>query len=401
MLKIGKNRTQISPGIKIGQGVFFSQGNSVQPPAAPVATSASQVDYFDFLANWSASTGATGYYLDVSTQSDFSSYVTGFENLDVGNNTSYFVDTLNSNTTYYYRVRAYDLNGTSANSNVISTSTLAFVLDDQPTAAGAFSFRILRGAYYQTSGALLTIRRDSDNAEETFYPTRADGYTLTLSSETSGGTPLSTWIGANNGFIKTWYGQGAVNNFEITNATLQPQIINAGAFITQDGLPALDFDGSKGLTTTNGYILELSTNACTFFIVRNIDNTANGEYLLTEGDQASPYSSNIILGGPAGSGVVAWVNTQTFGTVAFGQQLLGFNWDTVNFQAYTNGATNGASGTPTVNAEALGVTSLGIRPDLTTSFFTGKVQEIICFKTDNSGARTTIDNNINNYYSIY
>jgi len=44
-------------------------------PAAPVATAATSITSSSFQANWNASTGATGYYMDVSTSSTFSSYV--------------------------------------------------------------------------------------------------------------------------------------------------------------------------------------------------------------------------------------------------------------------------------------------------------------------------------------
>ncbi|KAF2519472.1 T9SS sorting signal type C domain-containing protein [Flavobacterium salilacus subsp. salilacus] len=52
-------------------------------------------------------------------------YVDGYENLSVGNVTSYEVTGLEAGTTYYYRVRAEntDYNVTSANSNVITAAT--------------------------------------------------------------------------------------------------------------------------------------------------------------------------------------------------------------------------------------------------------------------------------------
>jgi hypothetical protein len=52
-------------------------------------------------------------------------YVTGYQNLDVGNVTSYNVTGLQPGITYYYVVRAYNAYGTSANSNEISAQTLA------------------------------------------------------------------------------------------------------------------------------------------------------------------------------------------------------------------------------------------------------------------------------------
>ena len=68
--------------------------------------------------------GATSYKLDVSTGSTFSSYLTGYQNLDVGSVISRSVSGLNAGRTYYYRVRAHDSGGTSVNSNVISVMTL-------------------------------------------------------------------------------------------------------------------------------------------------------------------------------------------------------------------------------------------------------------------------------------
>ena len=95
-------------------------------PAAPNATAATNITQTSFDANWDSSTGADGYYLDVATDDQFTSYVSGYENLNVGNVTTYSVTGLNENTDYYYRVRAYNTGGTSGNSNVINVTTLAY-----------------------------------------------------------------------------------------------------------------------------------------------------------------------------------------------------------------------------------------------------------------------------------
>jgi hypothetical protein len=84
---------------------------------------ATNVTAISFTVNWSGVIGASGYRLDVSTSATFVNYVPGYQNLDVGNVTSRNVTGLTSNTQHYYRLRAYNGNGTSLNSNVIKVKT--------------------------------------------------------------------------------------------------------------------------------------------------------------------------------------------------------------------------------------------------------------------------------------
>ena len=101
---------------------------TTNPPAAPVANAATGVTSNSFTANWSSASGATGYRLDVSTNSAFSTYVAGYQDLDEGNATSGSVSGLKASTTYYYRVRAYNGVGTSTNSATITVTTSSAVI---------------------------------------------------------------------------------------------------------------------------------------------------------------------------------------------------------------------------------------------------------------------------------
>lgn len=93
-------------------------------PPAPTTSAATDIGSTNFTANWSVSPGATSYYLDVSTVSNFTSFVTGYQNKDVGNVNSYNVTGLSMGTNYYYRVRAATTAGSSSNSNTVSLTTL-------------------------------------------------------------------------------------------------------------------------------------------------------------------------------------------------------------------------------------------------------------------------------------
>lgn len=93
-------------------------------PTNPALTNptASTLDF-----SWTASTddvGVAGYRIDVSLNSDFSGYVTGYNSKDVGNTTRTSVTGLQPMTSYYARVRAYDAAGNvSGNSPTASGTT--------------------------------------------------------------------------------------------------------------------------------------------------------------------------------------------------------------------------------------------------------------------------------------
>lgn len=92
-------------------------------PSPPVANAATGASAAGFTSNWNASEGATGYRLDVSLDGSFGGYVSGYQDLDVGNVLSHGVAALSPGTTYHYRVRAYNAAGTSGHLNTVGVAT--------------------------------------------------------------------------------------------------------------------------------------------------------------------------------------------------------------------------------------------------------------------------------------
>ena len=88
-----------------------------------------------FVATWSNVAGAVGYRLDVSKSSSFSSYLPGYENLDVGNTIGTTVTGLSPGTTYYYRVRAFagEKVAVAASQTTVVTTVAASGLIIHPT----------------------------------------------------------------------------------------------------------------------------------------------------------------------------------------------------------------------------------------------------------------------------
>jgi hypothetical protein len=107
----------------------FSNGsilieNGTNPEiSSPVATSASAVSQTGFTANWNAVANATGYYLDVSMNESFSTFLAGYNGKNVNNVTLFPVSGLTPGETYFYQVRAYNSEATSENSNTVSVTT--------------------------------------------------------------------------------------------------------------------------------------------------------------------------------------------------------------------------------------------------------------------------------------
>ena len=170
-------------GIVRSRQITVSSGSS---PAAPTANAATSLTTTSFTANWTASSGATGYRLDVSTNNTFSSFVSGYNNLDVGNVLSRSVTGLNSNTAYYYRVRAYNSSGTSGNSNTISATTSG------STNVPATMTSPANGSTLGSTSVTFTWNPGSGNSQYYLYVGNSVGSQEYFGNYVSGGsTPVS------------------------------------------------------------------------------------------------------------------------------------------------------------------------------------------------------------------
>ncbi len=160
----------------------------------PVASSASAINETKFNANWASITGATGYRLDVSNNSTFTSMIPGYKNKVVSGN-SHEVNGLTLGNTYYYRVRALNANNLSLHSNTISVTTAT------PTVGEA--------NYYWNFNANVPTSGNWSQPIASVYGDGSLSYTF-LNAVSFGGTIINGITGEENG--GSFVPQGGTDN---------------------------------------------------------------------------------------------------------------------------------------------------------------------------------------------
>jgi hypothetical protein len=254
------------------------------------------------------------------------------------------------------------------------------VLDDYPNAAAAYSLRLLRSAY---TGSAIRVRRSSDNTEQDI------GF-LNNQLDT---TALTTFCGVGNGFVKTWYDQSG-NGYDATQTTAanQPQIVSGGSVINENGKPALDFDGSNGWMSASAVNISQPN---TYFIVSKRDTITPGKRNLLDGITTRQEIALKALNSKYA--LFAGIERPSLNNGTTNQELSSVLFDAANSYYYVNNLLQ-ISANPGSNA----INNLGIGRDSDLSdLLDGKYQELILYPSDQSLNRSGIQDNINDFYSIY
>lgn len=252
------------------------------------------------------------------------------------------------------------------------------ILDDYPNAAVAYSLRKLRTAY---TGNAIRVRRSNDNAEQDIP---FNGNDLDTAS-------LLSFVGANNGFVTTWYDQSTnANNAIQAAATVQPQIVTSGTIFTNNSKPSMFLENQDSLIFT-------SLTPITTFSVAKIDTLGYAlNYLLFNSVTPRGYFYGGTFTGANGLGIFDGTGTAKSITGEDTNTHLGyFNYNGTNYEIAKDGTaiTNLASGSNfDLNRIGRQQTALTLN---------GQLQEIIIYPSTQSTNKSNIESNINNYYNIY
>jgi len=167
-------------------GLNISGGLNPPAPSAPTVNAASSTNANDFTASWNTASTATGYQLDVATDSGFSSILPAYTSLDVGNVLTTNVSGLTANTDYYYRLRAYNGGGTSGNSATIHVKTLASGIPKITVTLPGEGSANAGGASDQTAGAAFSVTLTATTDGTTVNSGYNGSKSITFSGPTSG-----------------------------------------------------------------------------------------------------------------------------------------------------------------------------------------------------------------------
>lgn len=254
-----------------------------------------------------------------------------------------------------------------------------FLLDTYGGASAAYSLRYLSSAF--VGNDVVLVRRSSDNSELGFTPTEITDGTLT------------TWVGVgNDGFVKTWYDQsGNVNDISQTTTTAQPQIVDNGSLILDNGKPIIFsyIIGSIGQCFLTGLPLN-NTDTFNFFgVLKNSErnnsvlfgSNDSADYLLLaqSGSTNTTINSNSHINSVSIDGSSYTLTTRgALATSLTNQSLLYLDFDL----SFVN------------TIYKLGYNNISFAPMYST-------QEMVLYDTNQSANKTGIESNINAYYTIY
>jgi len=286
-----------------------------------------------------------------------------------------------------------------------ATASFAFLLDLFPGAGAAYSMRKLRSAY---SGGSIRVRRDSDNAEQDI------GFVANVLDTAS----LISFCTGANGYIVTGYDQsGNGRDLTQTTAIQQPKIYDSSTgLITTNSLPAWFW----GTSPSSGVYMEFpqfiaDDDPRSFFIVNDqfSSGSTGQDCLLSLNDQGAvggrlgyricKETSKIVLrvngsasfNYPAGIGSTDYTLLSNTYASGGGAQDADFwlNGDSCQYSSGTTGV---------LRTNNNGTSFIGYYPPVSGGlYYTGTMQEIVIYDSDQSANRTGIESNINDFYSIW
>jgi hypothetical protein len=274
------------------------------------------------------------------------------------------------------------------------------LLDVYTGAAAAYSLRKLRTAY---TGAAIRVRRSNDNAEQDF------GFTANGDLDTAS---LKTFVGANSGFVTTWYDQsGNARNAIQTTAAVQPRIMQTnGTILRLNNRVSIGFNGATWFTHP-----VIQTSPTRLYIFSSLSSATQGTVWWGHRSESTRLiqfqhangSNSVVLNLRSSTSVLQTVSIGTFTASQTSNFLASARFDVANntHVSYLNGTASATNTTnfsgQTFNSTVNTIGAVTVNGIAFSSSLLGRMHELIIYTSDQSSNRTGIESNINTYYAIY
>lgn len=289
-----------------------------------------------------------------------------------------------------------------------SVSTKPLLLDLYTGSAGAYSLRLIRGAY--VSLPILRIRRTVTTGTADVYIDQYKNISLdspiTIISGSSSATTLGQYVKASgytnpdglgssaSAFVSIWYDQSGNSKDAIQNTDAsQPRIVNSGVLDTDGSKACLYFNGSNELSISSFTSILSVLNNYSVFTVHNL-NASTGTVLRssisTNNRFAINYTADQKISFQAYNGTFFSKTTNLSSRRRISTSLF-FTPNTMTSYVDTVVSDNTIL---TGGTSATATTTIG------TGYF-NTIQEIIIYPSNISSSRTVIELNINTFYNIY
>lgn len=276
--------------------------------------------------------------------------------------------------------------------------------------------RRLRSAY---TGAVVRVRRSSDNVEQDFSGSGASGAV--------DASAVAAFCGAGDGFLTTIYDQsGNGRNLTQSSTTVQPQVVASGVASTQNGRLWCDFAVASpkrmSVAASTAIYKFMHTTGGTVYHVAKCNNTAAGKALWgTHIDQtwASPGMSVFFNSAENPSWLVNRINTAgspaTGNTVSVAvgglvvdySHLASYLIDPDNGTANSRfsfwldrslqSTTNASTSTP-FDENSQGNLQIGSLPTNNSIPFDGSLGELVIWSGDRTASRTTWESSARTFW---
>ncbi len=230
---------------------LVNTGNLTKPVLSLVDTS--KITQTTFTIEWKHLEGAKNYRLDVATDTTFTNYVWGYENLTVEKNT-FTVVKLDANTEYFYRIRAQNEDYLSENSDYqsIITDSLSKPTDIivTPINLSSFSIEWKAGDTYTTSYQLEV----SDNKN-------FDNIVLNVSGIQETNYTFSNLDPGKNYFIRI-YGLGLNSKSQPSIKSTTTEAITPPEELSINSITEFSFDVDWNYSSIiDNYIMDIATDS--------------------------------------------------------------------------------------------------------------------------------------------